>query len=495
MQDSGKAKSRSMKLKNLMKPIDLTTGKPWKVIVLYALPIMLSYIIQQIYTLADAMICGRVLSAEQVAGVNDTFPLTFIFLQFVFGCTAGFSVITARKVGNSDIEGIKKSFVTQAVLSVIISAILTAIAILTINPMLRAINVTPENHEVYKAAYDYCFVIFIGIFAQMGYNFICGILRAYGDSVTPLVFLGICALLNVGFDLLFLTGFGMGPAGAAIATVISQVISVVACFVYTFYKYKELRLKKSEIRTSWRDCFDHLKPGLSLGLQFSILAIGIVVMQGAVVEFDLMENGLMVPGTPAQNGFGAANKLLNFLMSFFQGLSAAVLGYNAQNYGKGDYSRIRKGTAQSLVIMLVITAFCTGVGLLLTINGAYQYIFLSADKISAESIAFGNAYMYTDMCLYVTLGVLFVLRGADQGIGKSGYVLATGVGELIARVVICAFAPALVNGGAVDCNASIAAFVAVCFGDPGAWIAACVILAIPAFTCIFKKYPDGSKPY
>ena len=149
---------------------------------------MLSYFLQQIYVLTDAIICGQTLTAGQVAGVNDTFPLTFIFLQFAFGCTSGFSVITAKHVGLNDEKGVRRSFAAQIYLSVIISAILTVLSILLLPALLGFINVTPANKEVYDAAYIYCFIIFLGIFTQMGYNFVCGILRAYGDSVTPLIF-------------------------------------------------------------------------------------------------------------------------------------------------------------------------------------------------------------------------------------------------------------------------------------------------------------------
>lgn len=214
----------------------------------------------------------------------------------------------------------------------------------------------------------------------MGYNFICSILRSIGDSVTPLVFLVISTALNVGLDLLFLVPLKMGPAGAAIATVLAQFISFIACMVYTFAKYEKLRISGDEWRVSLQSMKNHLIQGLPLGLQFSILAIGIIVMQGAVVRFDITESGIMLADTPAQNGYGAANKLINFLMAFFNGLGAAVLGYNAQNYGKGEYDRIKRGTLQSLVMMLIISFMCLGAALLMARNGWYQYIFMSAES-------------------------------------------------------------------------------------------------------------------
>ncbi len=473
----------------LSQPMDLTVGTPWKVILKYSGPIIISYLLQQIYVLTDAIICGQVLSSPEVAGVNDTFPLTFIFLQFAFGCTAGFSVITAKFVGQNDPAGVRKSFAAQIYLSVGISALLTVLSIILLPWLLGIINVTTANKEVYDAAYSYCFVIFIGIIAQMGYNFICGILRAYGDSVTPLVFLVISTALNVVLDIVFLSVFKMGPSGAAIATVLAQFISVIACSAYTFIRYKELRLRAEDFRVGFDSLMLHIKQGIPLGLQFSVLAVGVIVMHGAVVEFDLMPDGTMVSGTPAQNGYGAGSKLINFLMAAFNGLGSAILGFNAQNYGKKDYDRIKRGTIQTLIIMCIVSLVCLAGGFLLSINGAYQYIFMSADKVSSETIRFGNIFLYVDVAFYAVLGFLIVVRSAVQGIFLPAYVLGAGVAELTARVLICSFLPQIVNGAPIDSGASSLAFAAVCFGDPGAWIFASALLLIPFVKYIIhKKY-------
>ena len=269
----------------------LTEGTPWRVLLIYAAPIVLSYLLQQIYVLTDAIICGQVLTGPQVAGVNDTYPLTFIFLQFAFGCTAGFSVITAQCVGRGDHDGIRRSFATQISLSLAISVVLTAMSVSMLPWMLRVLHVTPDNPAVYDAAYAYCLVIFLGIAAQMGYNFICGVLRAYGDSITPLIFLGFSTVLNIGLDLLFLVPLRMGPRGAAIATVLAQLISVIACAAYAVRKYPALRVRKSDFAIDWDAIGAHLRNGIPLGLQFSILAIGIIIMQSAVVQFDLTDTG------------------------------------------------------------------------------------------------------------------------------------------------------------------------------------------------------------
>lgn len=481
------AKKKGSFFKNLMRPVDLTVGTPWKMLLKYGAPIMLSYLLQQIYVLTDAIICGQVLSAEEVAGVNDTFPLTFIFLQFAFGCTAGFGVITAKHVGCKEAEGVRRSFASQIYLSVIISAVLTVLSISLLPQLLGLINVTPTNKTVYDAAYIYCLIIFAGIITQMGYNFICGVLRAYGDSVTPLIFLVISTALNVGLDVLFLTAFRMGAAGAALATVITQFLSMIGCFIYTFARYKDLRLKREDFKGGILSTWAHLKQGVPLGLQFSVLAVGIIVMQSVIVKFDVGENGVMVVGTPAQNGYGAGSKLFNFLISFYNGLGAAILGFNAQNFGKGDYERVKKGTVHAIIIALIIHFICFGLALLACIGGAYQYVFMSADKINAETIRYGNTFVYVDLSLFFIVGFLIVVRSAVQGVCKAGYVLGAGIAELVSRSAICAFLPPLVNGGAINSAASQGAYIATCFGDPGAWICASLLLLVPLCKNILRK--------
>ena len=173
----------------LFQPVDLTQGTCWKTILVFSLPVILSYLLQQIYTISDAAIVGQTLTAQEVAGVNDTSSLVFIFLQFAFGVSAGFCVVTSCHVGAQDDRGVRRSLTTQIVLSAVLTVVLTALALALLNPMLAWINVTPADPEVYHAAYTYCFIIFVGIGAQMFYNFICSFLRSMGDSVTPLIFL------------------------------------------------------------------------------------------------------------------------------------------------------------------------------------------------------------------------------------------------------------------------------------------------------------------
>lgn len=477
-------------IKKIFGPVDLTTGSIAKGMIVFSLPVILSYLFQQIYTISDAAICGQTLSAGKVAGINDSASLIFIFLQFAFGSTAGFCVVTSLRIGAGDKEGMSRSFAVQIVLCAVISAILTAASILLIDPMLAWINITPDGgeagREVYDAAKTYCIIIFAGIVAQMFYNFICSLLRSIGDSATPLAFLIGSTVLNIGLDILFIAGFGWGAAGAAAATVAAQLLSAVACFVYAVVRYKDLRLHKEDWKFSAADFRRHLVQGIPLGLQFSVLAVGIIVMQSCVVSFDML-GGEMIAGHYAQNGFGSANKLNNFMMSPLMGLGVAVTSFIAQNSGAGADERVRKGAGRAMLLMLALFVITAGIGMLLTINGAYLYIFLSPEKITSETIRYGNIYLYTDFAMYAVLGSVFVLRGAVQGVGKSAFVLGAGAGELIARVLVCLFLPSAVNGAPVDAAAGNAAYFALCTADPLAWCASVAVLCFSFFPHVVRR--------
>ena len=235
-------------LSALFQPIDLTEGTCWKTILRFSFPIILSYLLQQVYSISDAAIVGQTLSAEEVAGVNDIAPIVNIFLQFAFGVSAGFCVITSCNVGSHNQPGVRRSLATQIVLSSVLTVLLTGLALLLLNPMLAWINVTKDSGAVYTAAFTYCAIIFAGIGAQLFYNFICSFLRAMGDSVTPLVFLLFSTILNVGLDLLFILSFHWGVAGAAWATVQAQIVSGVGLALYTLVRFPQFRPRREQWR-------------------------------------------------------------------------------------------------------------------------------------------------------------------------------------------------------------------------------------------------------
>lgn len=483
---------KSLKFTNIFKPINLSKGKIWKVILAFMIPIFLSSFFQQIYSLTDAAIVGQTLSNAEIAGVNDTGNLVFLVLQFAFGCSAGFSVVTAKWIGAKNIALARKSFLTQIILCFIISGILTLIAILCIDPMLGWLGISSSEFDinkqaVYNAAYGYLFIIFLGIIAQMFYNLIVSVLRSFGDSFSPLLFLIFSTLLNIGLDFLFIVTFKMGVRGAAVATVIAQGIAAIGCFVYTYIRYKELRFKKEDFKIDMPFVIEHLRLGLPLAFQFSILAIGLVIMQGSLIQFDIGPNNIWIDGSPAQLGYGAACKVVNFLMSPLNALGTAMLSFAGQNLGAKEYKRIKNGFIQAVILSLVIWIIVMMFGLCLTINGAYQYIFLSADKINSTTIHYGNTYLYTVLPLFPFLGVLFISRNMIQGIEKPLFPFLAGIGELVARVVICLYLPALINGAAINSLASTGSFIGLSLADPFAWMLGAVALIYPVYKYIIKQ--------
>ena len=471
-------------LRSFFQPVDLTRGKCWRTLLVFAFPIIVSYLLQQVYTISDAAIVGQTLTAGEVAGVNDTASLAMSCLQFACGASAGFCTVTSCFVGARDSAGVRRSMATQIVLSTALTVVLTALALGLLKPMLAWINLVPASGEVYRAAYTYCAILFGGIGAQLFYNFICSFLRSMGDSATPLAFLFFSTVLNVGLDLLFILSFHWGVAGAAVATVAAQLISTLGCFVYAFVKYPELRLHREDWHITKHDLLRHLIQGVPLGLQFSVLAVGIIVMQSVIVQFDTL-GGEMVSNA-AQNGFGAANKLNNLLMTPLNGLGAAMTSFTAQNLGAGNHARIKKGTAQALLVVWIMCLISIAAGLLLSRGRVYLYLFLSPDKVTAETLRYGNTYLYIDLSLYLFLGFIFVVRNCVQGIGRPQYVLGAGAAELIARVSVCLLLPPLLAGGTVSAAAPRAAVYALCFADPFAWIAADAVLLVPFLRNIMR---------
>ena len=484
-------------LKRFFGPIDLTKGTPWKVIVQFLFPIFLSLCFQQVYSLTDALIVGQTLPL-QFAGVSDTGSLVFIVLQFAFGCTAGFSVLTANRFGKHDMNGVHKSFATSIVLSLFVSFILTIAALLSVPYLLKWINLDPSLDPItYQAAYVYIMVIYAGLISQVFYNLICGVLRAIGDSLTPLLFLIVSSALNIGLDFAFIYGMPtveLKVAGAAIATVIAQGLSAILCFIYTYHKYPNLRLKREDFKLDGSFTFEHLKQGLPLAFQFSILAIGLIVMQASVDAFDIGK--FLTDGSAAhyaQDGYGAGGKLFGFLMMAYDALGSAMLSYTAQNKGAGLNSRVKKGATQSFLIMGVMYLFVNLIGLCACINGAFVYIFLSADAIYPQTIFYATSYFFEVLPISFTLGVLFVSRNVVQGLEKPLLPFLAGVGELVARLLACAFLPALMNPANPTSNLS---FYGLALADPLAWTFACLFLVygLVRFVYLAKEadHPQGS---
>ena len=461
---------------------DMTRGGITRSLLLFALPMMAGSLLQQLYNVADTLIVGRALGRDALAAVGSAFTLmtflTSVFLGLAMGAGALFSIYLGRK----DMASLHRAAALALCLIGGVTAAVTALVYVLLDPILRFLQV-PDS--LYGDMAGYLRIIFVGLAATFLHNFFACLLRSAGNSAAPLWFLGGAALLNVGLDLLFIMVFRWGVAGAAIATVAAQLISTVACFIYAFAKYPQLRLHREDMQITRGDIRRHVVQGVPLGLQFSVLAIGIIVMQSVVVQFDMLD-GVMVSSS-AQMGFGAANKLFNLTATPMNALGTAMTSFTAQNLGAGNHDRIRKGALQSLVMVSLLAAMAVGIGLLLTLGNAYLRIFLSADKITMDTVRYGNTFLYVDYAMYLFLGFIFVVRNCIQGIGRSRFVLGAGAAELVARIAVCLTLPAAVAGGVVSAQANPLAFYALCAADPMAWIAADIVLAIPFFRNILRR--------
>lgn len=481
-------------LKRIFTPIDLTKGRPVKVIAAFLLPILLSMVFQQIYTLTDAIIVGQTLSEPEIAGVSNSGTITFLVLYLGIGTSDGFSVVISKAIGEKDEATARKSFFVQIVLSFLLSVLIAIIACLCIPFLLRLVGVTPSEdaymQQEYEAGYAYLFVIFAACGAQIFYNMIVGVLRAKGDSLVPFLFLAVGVVLNIGLDLLFIIVFKMGPSGAAYATVISQGVAAIAGFVYALCRYKELRFRKEDLKIETRFYLHHLRLGLPTGMQYAILAVGCIMMTSAVVSFDVSSSGVTTQGLPAQIGYAAACKVFNLLSCPYSAIGSATITYVSQNLGANDFGRIKKGIASTFLIgMAFYVALNLGVGLLITIGGAYQYLFLSSSVITEASIRYGNAYLYVAMpCMFILM-ILYVVRSALQGMEKPLMAFVAGGAELLARFCFCFLLPWLIYGKNLDSAAPFWLYVLVCFADPFAWL----LSPLTTFVSLIKAIKKGER--
>ena len=309
----------------------MTNGNPAKLIVLFALPLIAGNIFQQFYSMADTIIVGRTIGVNALAAVGCTGSLNF----FVMGFTNGLSIVTAQKFGGEDLEGVKRSFATGIVLCTVLALILTAAAVFLTRPMLEVLQ-TPE--EIIDDAARYMKIIFWGISGSMLFNFTSNMMRALGDSRTPLYFLVLACSVNIVLDFVLILAFGMGVAGAGAATILSQLLSGICCFGYIMKKMPSLRIERRHFRLNKEEVILHLKNAFPMAFQMSIIAIGALILQYAL-------NGL---GAVSVAAYTAAQKIDSIATMPLNSFGAAMATYTAQNYGAQKYDRIRKGVFQCI---------------------------------------------------------------------------------------------------------------------------------------------------
>lgn len=434
------------------KPTAMTQDKPLRAILLFTLPLLVGNIFQQLYSMADTLIVGRTIGVHALAAVGCTGPLTFLILGFAQGVTGGFSVVTAQHFGAGDGNGVRRSFITGLLLSGGVAVVLTAFSVPLTTAVLAWMD-TPQ--ELMAGATDYLMIIFWGIVVSMLFNHLSGSIRALGDSRTPLVFLVIACLANIVLDYTLILGLGMGVAGAAVATVLAQLLASVLCFLYILRKMPILVRHAHLSEVTQAECARQLRIGIPMGFQNSIIAIGAVVLQTAL-------NGL---GATAVAAYTAAGKIDQVATMPLGSIGLSVGTFTAQNYGARRLDRIYKGTLQSTAVSI---GYSFAIGAVMLLFGDVLVApFVGQDAV--QVIAMAKTYLIINGAGYSILGILFNTRCALQGLGLSLAPTFAGVMELVMRSV------------AALLLARFFGFTGACFAGVLAYVGAAVPLSITFF--------------
>ena len=435
---------------------DLTSGSPLKVILMFTLPLVLGNLFQQFYALADTIIVGRFCGVSALASVGATGSVNYLILGFVIGVCNGFAIPIAQLFGARDYKDLRRHVANAAWLCIAGSVVLTVATVALTRPMMELMQ-TPD--DILDGAVIYIGWIFAGIPFIFLYNMVAAIMRALGDSKTPLYFLILTSALNIGLDLVFIIPFHMGVLGAALATDISQVISGVLSFAYLRRKFDVLKMEKGDMAYSKKACGRLLGIGVPMGLQCSITAIGSVIMQWAV----------NVLGSTAVAAVTAAGKTQSLLTVPLESIGTAMATYAGQNLGASRMDRVRQGVNSALLIILVY-ALASAFILHFT-DVQIMSLFLDTAK-EVDIVAMGREYLFWNSVFFIPLGALIVWRYTIQGLGFSTLAMMAGVAEMVARTAVAiVLVPILDYFGAELSN-------------PAAWVAACLFL-YPAYkwTC------------
>ena len=416
----------------------MTSGKPVKLILLFALPLIVGNIFQQFYSMADTVIVGRTIGVNALAAVGCTGSVSFFILGFVMGFTSGLSILIAQRFGAEDEEGIRCSFAAGIILSIALTIVMTFFAVALVRPAMELLQ-TPE--EILDDAVSYIRIIFWGIGASVLFNLGSNTMRALGDSRTPLYFLIFACCVNIVLDIVLIAVVGMGVAGAGVATIFSQLLSGICCFVYIWKKMPVLRINRHHFHLAQKQLGAHLRIALPMAFQMSIIAIGSLILQFAL------------------NGLGA--------------VSVAASTYTAQNYGAGQYERIKKGVFQCILISLTVSVL---MGLMNIFAGSnLSAVFVGSGE--RDVIALSKTYLVINGSCYWVLGLLFIYRFTLQGLGNGWVPTVAGIMELVMRATAAVLLVERLG------------FAGASSASPLAWIGACIPLGIAYYLTIRQMVP------
>jgi len=402
---------------------DLTKGNIFKNILRFSLPIIIGLIIQQLYNLVDSVIVGQFIGEDGIAAIGTTASINFLIVALGTGTTGGFAIVIAQKFGAKDYQGMKKSVGNSITLAIILCAILTVIALTSTRSLLNLLGVPAD---IYEWSYQYITWIYIGIFTIVGYNMISSILRAIGNSITPLIFLSIASVINVGLDLLFVGVLRLGVGSAALATVISQAISGIGSYIYAIKKYPILRVTLKDLMLEKKEALRQISNGLPMGLQFSIISLGIVAIQSVINSFAGPSDNSII------TAFATCARIEGIIIVPFWGGGAAMAAYMGQNYGARNKIGIEKGLKIANRLSFGIAVMCA----VLLIPLGPLMINLFVDNPSTNLIHYSRIYFWTMPPFYIFLGMILVYRNSLQGLGDATFALFGGVVELVMRSLV-----------------------------------------------------------
>lgn len=435
----------------------MTTGSPAKHILLFFIPLLCGMLFQQFYNMMDTMIVGKILGAKALAAVGGTGSVNFMIIGFCMGVCNGFAIPVAQSFGAQNMKSLRKFVANSVWLAVVFSVITTTIVCYFCKDILVLMN-TPE--DIIDNSYRYIFGIFLGIPVIYMYNLLAGILRSLGDSKTPLYFLIISSLLNIILDLVAILGLKMGVGGAAGATVVSQGLSGVGCLVYIAKKYPILKISKEEWKPDFSFMSKLCKMGIPMGLQYSITAVGSVILQTAVNSL-----GSMIVASVT-----AASKINMLLACPFDAMGSTMATYAGQNVGALKFDRVTKGLRACTLMGLIYSIMACIIVVLFRRN--LVMLFVEAKEV--EVISNAAYFLMIGSFFYFPLALVNIFRFSIQGLGFSGLAIFAGVFEMIARSIF-GFVIVPVTG-----------FIAACFASPAAWVFADLFL-VPAYFFVIKS--------
>lgn len=446
---------------------DLTVGHPLKLIVQFALPLLLGNLFMQLYQVSDMMIVGHLISVNALAAIGASTPIYMLFLMIAFGFTGGLTVITAQRFGAHDEDGVRKSVFHCLLASLILSAILTTVLLVFLTPILKLMNLPAE---IFDLAYDFMYVIAWSISLIILYNLLSGFIRALGDSKTPLYFLIFSSLINIVLNFIFINHFKLGVVGSALGTFCSNAIALVTCFSYMVKKFPLLRLKKEFMHFDADIMKEHLKLAFPMALQFSILSVSIMIVQSVCNSF----------GADVIAAFAAAFRIEQFVIQPLLAIGLAMATFTAQNWGANLLSRIRRGVRYAFMITTSISI----IGFLVMRQFGQDMIawFIDTGDTSAGNntaliLEIGRQYLIISTMFYVFMGAIFVFRNTIQGMGKPIIPLFSSLTELLTRAYAAIYL------------AKVIGYKGIMYASPISWAAAgtLVIIGYNYYIHIFKS--------